>query len=40
MKPIWPKKSAMPSDWRTPIVAYHDRRPITDGIYQPDHVAD
>jgi hypothetical protein len=32
MKPIWSKKSAMPSDWRTPVVAYHDRRSIADGV--------
>jgi hypothetical protein len=30
----------MPSNWRTPVVAYHDRRSIADGVDQPDHVAD
>jgi hypothetical protein len=40
VKPIWPKKSAMPSDWRTPIMAYHDRRCIAEGVYQTDNVAD
>jgi hypothetical protein len=32
MKPIRAKKSAMPSDWRAPVVAYHDRRFIADGV--------
>jgi hypothetical protein len=40
MKAIRPKKSAMPSDRRTPIVAYHDRWSFAEGVHKANHVAD
>jgi len=40
VKAIGPKKSAMPGDRRTPIVAYHDRWFFAEGVHKANHVAD